>query len=244
MQLDLLLILVVIGFAVVQSVFGVGLLVFGTPTLLLLGFSFEETLAYLLPSSIMISALQLNSSGGLQLDSMRRQFLVYTAPLVLLGTVLILTVGAGVDIRLIVGAMLIVSGAIRVLGPAKELVSRLARRHLRGFLALLGVIHGLSNLGGGVLTVIVGAVYDAKDDIRRQIAFAYGLMASVQLATLWFASENLDVAVLPLVVLPLLAGATYVSIGNKAFQATSHAGYQISLTALIILFGLILVVNP
>lgn len=241
--MDLLLIVVVILFAVVQSVFGVGLLVFGTPTLLLLGFSFEETLAYLLPSSIVISALQLRSYGGLQLDSMRRHFLVYTAPLVLAGTVLILTVGAGVDIRLIVGAMLILSGVIRMLGPAKEMVSRWARRHLRGFLALLGVIHGLSNLGGGVMTVIVGAVYDAKDDIRRQIAFAYGLMASVQLATLVFAAENLVVAVLPLLLLPMLAGATYISIGNRAFRATSQAGYQVSLTALIIVFGLVLVVN-
>ncbi len=244
MQLELLLILVVVCFAVVQSVFGVGLLVFGTPTLLLLGLSFEATLAYLLPSSIVISAFQLVGSGGLQLDSMRRQFLAFTAPLVLLGTALILTVGTALDIRLIVGAMLIISGAIRLLGPARAFVGRLARRHLPGFLALLGVIHGLSNLGGGVLTVIVSSVYEAKDDVRRQIAFAYGLMASIQLGTLWIASGRLEAALMPLLVLPVLAGATYLFVGNRAFRAASQMGYQISLTALIITFGLVLVVNP
>ena len=42
----LVLCLVVFVFAVIQSVFGVGLLVFGTPTLLLLGLPFDAVLAY------------------------------------------------------------------------------------------------------------------------------------------------------------------------------------------------------
>ena len=240
--MEFALILVVIGFAVVQSVFGVGLLVFGTPTLLLLGLSFEETLAYLLPCSIVISVLQLVGSSGFRIDPMRRQFLIFTAPLVLVGTALILTVGVGIDIRFVVGTMLMVSGAIRLLGPARAVVSRLARRRLPVLLLLLGTIHGLSNLGGGVLTFIVGSVYDAKEDIRRQIAFCYGMMAVTQLVTL-ASSSSADVAPWLLVLLPTLAGATYVSVGNRVFRIASQAGYQISLTALIIVFGVALMVG-
>lgn len=46
-------------FAIIQSLFGVGLLVFGTPTLLLLGYPFADTLAVLLPASLTVSLLQL-----------------------------------------------------------------------------------------------------------------------------------------------------------------------------------------
>ena len=242
MPLELALVLVVIGFAVVQSVFGVGLLVFGTPTLLLLDFSFEETLAYLLPCSIVISMLQIVVGGGFRVDPVRRQFMVFTAPVVLIGTAVILTVGATVDIRLLVGVMLILSGAIRLLGSARAALSRVIRRRLPGFLLLLGAIHGLSNLGGGVLTLIVGSVYDNKEDIRRQVAFCYGMMAAIQLITLTIAS-GADLIPFLVVILPVLAGVVYGLVGNRAFSAASQRVYQVSLTMLIMAFGFALVVG-
>src|SRR4029077_18049110 len=102
------------------SVFGVGLLVFGTPTLLLLGFSFAEVLAYLLPCSIVISALQV-ADGGLKLEHIRRKLLAFTAPSLLLGTFLILVVlKRNIDMRQIVGAMLVVTAALRMLGPFRQ----------------------------------------------------------------------------------------------------------------------------
>src|SRR5260221_11193198 len=81
----------VLVLAAVQSVFGVGLLVFGTPTLLLLGLPFPEVLAYLLPCSVVISTLQV-ADGGLRLEPIRRKLLAFTAPTVLLGTLLVLVV--------------------------------------------------------------------------------------------------------------------------------------------------------
>ena len=59
MPVDFLIIIIIISlFTVVQSLFGIGLLVFGTPTLLLLGYEFTEVLSYLLPPSIVISFCQ------------------------------------------------------------------------------------------------------------------------------------------------------------------------------------------
>ena len=43
---------------IVQSLLGVGLLLFGTPTLLIIGYSYSETLWMILPSSILISLTQ------------------------------------------------------------------------------------------------------------------------------------------------------------------------------------------
>jgi hypothetical protein len=64
---------IVVVLAAVQSVFGVGLLVFGTPLLLLMDLQFPTVLAYLLPCSLTISAMQVISSGGLTLEPIRRQ---------------------------------------------------------------------------------------------------------------------------------------------------------------------------
>ena len=56
---DFLVILLIVSiFTIIQSLFGIGILVFGTPTLLLLGYEFTEVLSYLLPSSIVISFCQ------------------------------------------------------------------------------------------------------------------------------------------------------------------------------------------
>ena len=93
-----------------------------------------------------------------------------------------------------------------------------------------------------MLTFIVGSVYDGKEDIRRQIAFCDGMMAVTQLVTLAITSSA-DVAPWLLVLLPASAGATYVSMGNRAFRVASQAGYQTSLTALIIVFGVALMVG-
>ena len=46
-------------FCIFQSFFGVGLLLLGTPTFLLIGYDFFEVLNILLPYSIVISFLQI-----------------------------------------------------------------------------------------------------------------------------------------------------------------------------------------
>src|SRR5260221_6590593 len=144
-----------------------------------------EVLAYLLPCSIVISALQV-ADGGLSLEPIRRKLLAFTAPAVLLGTFLILVVlKHKIDMRPIVGAMLVVTAALRLLGPLRQRMQSFVRARLSPLLVLLGLIHGVSNLGGGFLTLIISSVYDDKQSVRKHIAFGYGLMALIQIAVLF-----------------------------------------------------------
>ena len=57
--MEILIIIVILAF--IQSIFGVGLLVFGTPILLILNYDFFSILGILLPSSLIISLLQINN---------------------------------------------------------------------------------------------------------------------------------------------------------------------------------------
>lgn len=231
----------VLTLAAVQSVFGVGLLVFGTPALLLLGFPFPEVLAYLLPCSLVISTLQV-ADGGLTLEPIRRKLLAFTAPAVLAGTFLILVVlRHKVDMRQMVGAMLVVTAALRLLGPARQRMQSFVRARLSSLLVLLGLLHGVSNLGGGVLTLIVSSVYDDKHSVRKHIAFGYGLMAMIQIAVL-FVTTPVRLNTSLWLTLPALAALSYALVGMWMFRVTGEAVYQWSLTALIGLFGVLLLV--
>ena len=56
---------ILFSLVIFQSLFGVGLLLFGTPIFLLLGNNFESTLILILPVSITISLLQLLYHKGI-----------------------------------------------------------------------------------------------------------------------------------------------------------------------------------
>ena len=81
-SIDFLLILgTIILFTIFQSIFGVGLLVFGTPTLLLFGYSFPEVLSYLLPSSITVSFFQIYNRWE-YIDLYKINVIFYMVPMV------------------------------------------------------------------------------------------------------------------------------------------------------------------
>ncbi len=88
MPIDILLI--VVSTSVIQSVFGVGVLLFGTPLLLLLGYEFVDALGVLLPVSIAISTLQVLRHYKDVDTEFFKNVLVYSLPLVVLFLLLLL----------------------------------------------------------------------------------------------------------------------------------------------------------
>jgi hypothetical protein len=239
MSTELAMVGIVCVLAVVQSLFGVGLLLFGTPIFLLLGLPFDQVLGYLLPCSIVVSTLQVATSGGLTLEPIRRRFLAITAPAVLVATGAALAFGTPHQIRLIVGIVLLLTAVTRF-GRLQPILARSVRKHSRPLMLILGIVHGWSNLGGGILTVIVGASFDDKDSVRRQIAFAYGSMAIIQL-TVVLTTARPHLVVMLWLLLPLIAGSMFLLIGQRAFRMAKQRHYQVGLTALILSFGAILV---
>ncbi|MEO6885941.1 MAG: hypothetical protein ABI232_06595 [Jatrophihabitantaceae bacterium] len=235
----LTLVVAVAALAVVQSIFGVGLLLFGTPLLLLLGMRYPDVLAYVLPCSIVVSLLQVVTSGGFTLEPIRRQFLLITAPAVVVMTAVALAIGTPRQMRVVIGAILLLTALTRI-GRLQRALVRSVLRHTRALMLLLGIVHGWSNLGGGVLAVIVGSSFDDKESIRRHIAFAYGAMAILQLA-LVLVTAHPHVRTALWLTLPCMAGAIFLLIGQRTFRMTRERGYQAGLTALIASFGAILV---
>ena len=179
MALDILIPVLIT--AAIQSVFGVGVLLFGTPILLLLGYDFIHVLTVLLPISVAINVLQMAMHWARIDWALFRRILVYTIPFVVL--CLVLVTEAKFDIGLLVGPFLVFV-ALKDFSPRVDAMVRSLLRYERPYLVVMGVVHGLTNLGGSLLTALVhGKGYD-KDQTRVTTAIGYCTFAVFQIVTL------------------------------------------------------------
>ena len=152
-------ILIILILVIFQSLFGVGLLLFGTPIFLLLGNNFENTLTLILPVSIMISLLQLTYSRKNH-DIKILEFNLYCLPFLIIFLLLNLFFGSLIDIKLYVSILLIVS-------------------------SLIGCIHGATNMGGAFLSIFSSLVNNENRlNTRYYIAYGYFIMGIIQYITI------------------------------------------------------------
>jgi hypothetical protein len=210
-------------FCVVQSVFGMGLLIFGTPTLIILDVPFLECLIHLIPASLTISLLQVAPQGLLP-----QQSIVRSAPLlafaVTLGFLLHkLPLGA---IRLdgLIGVVMLCYGLARMFTRLGAVVSNLVRHRYYAVLVAMGLLHGVSNMGGAVLAILSSARFSDKNELRSFVAVNYAVLAGSQFAILLFVMEHkhaLSVLISSMVafsVYTLIGKHMFASIGSKQFH--------------------------
>lgn len=189
MPLDILFTVVVTS--VIQSVFGVGVLLFGTPLLLLLGYDFINALIVLLPISIAINSFQLLKHYRHIDLGFFKNVLIYTIPFVVL--CLFFVTSTKINIGILVGAFLVFV-ALKSYSSAVEKTLESLVKYEKIYLAAMGVIHGLTNLGGSLLTAIVHGKNYPKDVTRVTVAVCYATFAVFQIFTLMFLTEGFEVS--------------------------------------------------
>ena len=235
----LLLFVIIIILTVAQSVFGVGLLLFGTPSLLLLGYSFTETLSYLIPCSITVSILQVYSNWT-QIGTYRFNVFFYLLPMVALGLSIILYTSA-FNLYLIIGTMLLVTSVVRFFPQLNDLLGAILANNFKIGLAVIGLVHGLTNLGGAPLVAITSSIYNKKTKIQPNIAYAYLTMALVQIIVLVIVGDFIFSLVFLL--LPVCSAIVYLVVGKFVFESTNETYFKNLMTLIIFLYGLILIYN-
>jgi len=236
-----IIILVVSFCSFIQSLFGVGLLVFGTPALLLFGLPFSTTLLLLLPCSIVISFLQVveGKRKNQTMPPESRSFLVFSLPFVLVGVIFVLMADLSYDIKFWVGLLLLFNAFARMTKRIQLVLAKEGQKHLKGYLMIMGLIHGLTNMGGGLLTILANALYTKKETIRFTIASAYLVFATSQLIpVLFFKWEEFQHH---FIIFPVVACAVHGLIGNRTFNFSTELVYQRLMTLFILLFGISLV---
>jgi len=233
----LTLTIVITSFSIIQTLFGVGLLVFGTPTLLLLGYPFGTALLILLPSSVLLSALQI-IKGKNQIE-IKKEFIYYSIPPMLLGIFIVSSGFLDWNLKLVIGVILIFISLLKALKKYNDILLRKFSANLKAYMLFMGVIHGISNQGGGLLTLYFSTIYNSKLKIRSNIAFCYFTYGIFQL--LFLLIFHFDPVVLIGILLSGISTLIYFTVGSKIFHHTSEQLFHKLISVAIILFGLTLI---
>ncbi len=233
----LILTIVISSFSIIQTLFGVGLLVFGTPTLLLMGYPFTTALLLLLPSSILLSAIQI-FVGKNQIE-IKKEFLYYSIPPMLLGLIIISTGFFDLDLKLIIGLILVFITVVRTLKKYHKYLLKIFSHNVKLYMVFMGAIHGISNQGGGLLTLYFSTIYNNKLIIRSNIAFCYFTYGVFQLLYLLF--FHFSPVALMGILLSAISILIFYTVGGKIFHRTSEQLFQKLISFAIVIFGLILI---
>ena len=86
----------------------------------------------------------------------------------------------------------------------------------------MGIIHGLTNLGGSLLTAAVHSKGYGKRTTRATVAASYATFAIFQIATLFFSHFDIDIK-LSTILLGMSAGLTMFAVTEKIVYANIDA---------------------
>jgi len=233
------LIAIIIVFSIVQSIFGVGLLLFGTPTFLLLEYSYSETLWLLLPCSVTISLIQVISEYKLIEAKKRAIYLII--PTLILGLVFVIIYENSINIIRVVGVLLLLIGAVRFSSKLQALLSSMVKKHIQMYYIIIGVVHGVSNMGGGPLSILMSTIYSKKEIIRANVAFIYLILAVFQLVVLSIISNtSLRSEVIWLIPISL---ASYIFTSKFISSKINDKKYTFILNMMVLAYGALAVIK-
>ena len=186
------------------SIFGVGLLLFGTPTFLFIGYDFESTLALLLPISVTISFLQIMYEKS-SIRSLASEFNIFCLPYLVIFLLLVINLGNVIEIRTYVAAALIIS-SILILNKNRIVeIDTFILKYRKLSLVFIGTVHGFTNMGGSFLSMFSTVVTADRASARKYIAFGYLVMGTLQYITLLiFGTRYIDLSNLYYVIVPLV----------------------------------------
>ena len=234
-----ILVIIIAIFSIIQSIFGVGLLLFGTPTLLLLGYPYSETLWLLLPCSVTISFIQVINNYNLIEAKRRAVYLV--VPTLIIGLALVINYANGINITRIVGVLLLLIGAIKLSKSLQSFLSSMARKYIYTYYIAIGIVHGVSNMGGGPLSILMSTIYSKKEIIRANIAFIYLILAVFQLLVLSIiSSTNVRIEFVLLIPVSL---ASYFFCSKYISLKVNDKKYTFVLNLLILVYGVLAIIK-
>ena len=238
MPLDILITVAVSSF--IQSIFGVGVLLFGTPLLMLQGYDFFQAVIVLLPISLLINLSQIVKDHKSVDIAFYKKIIVYTIPFIVIFLAVLNEIK--INIGLLISVLLLFVAAKDFSDRVNNFVN-LVVRHERSYFILMGIVHGLTNLGGPLLTVAVHSKGYEKRTTRATVAASYATFATFQIVTLFFSNFDMDIK-LSTIALSMSVGLTMFIVTEKIVYANIDAeNYRRLFAAFIFLSGALLFVK-
>ena len=226
-----------------QSSIGIGVLVLGTPFLLLLQYKMVEIFFILLPLSIITSLVNLMiirlTHKNLEMHTSQEliKFFFVFIPSIIIGLFLLKYFERLINVKLLVSIVIIVSVLLILIKDKIKLRINFFRKSI---LCIIGIIHGLTNSGGTLMSLSL-SIDKKKDNARYRITFFYLLLASFQYLftiiifhKLYFLPQNIYLG------LALIFG---VFLGNIFIKYLSENIYKIIINILALISAIMLLFN-
>jgi uncharacterized membrane protein YfcA len=238
MSFDIVIVIVVTSF--IQSIFGVGVLLFGTPLLLLLGYDFIEAIIILLPISISINLFQIVKDYRSVDFDFYKKILIFSIPFVII--FLFLVTKVQINIGLIVGIFLL-TVAIKDYSLTVNRFINFTMRYEKTYFSVMGIIHGLTNLGGSLLTAIVHSKDYPKLITRVTVAISYATFAVFQILTLVISGVNVDIQWMAIGIY-IVVGVTIFLLTEKfVFMEINNENYSKYFAVFLFATGVLLIIK-
>ncbi|MBT3878676.1 MAG: TSUP family transporter [Candidatus Scalindua sp.] len=207
LEISIYTLIVIIITSTVQSVFGVGVLLFGTPLLLLQYEKLTLVLPIVLPISIAINIFQVVKHYKYIDTDFYKRILFITIPFVIVFLALVLFLEAKfkhLGIGIFVGLFMLFVALKSYSGKIERILKAFVK-YEKTYFVVMGIIHGLTNLGGSLLTAIAHEKNYPKDTTRVTVGVSYGTFALFQMLTLLlavigvisipgFAADNMNIS--------------------------------------------------
>lgn len=186
---ELINFILVISLVIIQSIAGIGVLVIGTPTLLFLNSSIIETMNYLLPISIFTSLLNLlimklkTDSFYYNLDRLK-SFFIICIPFVFFGLIILKYSHSIINYDYLVSIIIILTLIFR--NKISSYLKGVSLKVNKLILMIIGIIHGMTNSGGTLLSILLLNLNKSKKDSRSEITLFYFFLALLQFILFYF----------------------------------------------------------
>ena len=226
--------------AIIQSIFGTGVLLFGTPLLLIFGYSFHFILITLLPTSILISLLQLKDNFNNVDINFYKKLIIFCIPFIIISLYFVGVVST--KINYFIGIFLVIISLKNSILLINRLLGFL-NKYENIYFILMGTLHGLTNLGGSLLSASIFNKDFSKITKRSTIAICYLSMALIQIITLSFIIKRGDL--LSIINIPYwLIGIVVFYLTEKyIFLKVNDKKYSYYSNIFLFIIGLLLIIK-
>lgn len=229
---------IVAGTAAIHALFGVGLLLFGTPILLLLGYDYLTILEWLLPIALAINLLQV----GLYYTHVDWRFYRFSVLVSLPWVIACSLVMTHIDLAIgpIIGVLLILVALQRISSRTNTILTHLMR-HEGVYCALMGAVQGLTSLGGSLLSALIQTKPYDKHTARATTAATYGTFVSIQLLLLLNSSHPITQASTQTIPLALVGLGAFAVVEHTLYAKLDRDRYKTILAGFLLASGLLLI---
>ena len=221
---------------IIQSMLGAGILIFGVPILTIYGFEYLDIVGLLLPSSMTISTLQLFKYWSVKTGEFKR------LPVAILGIIIGLIILTKLDVTsvvpAIIGSLMLLAAVFRTNALTKRKTEHFFLQNRSLFHFFNAILHGLTNLGGVLLTIYSSSAHKTKVQSVSCTALFYLVYASFQITILVMVGQK-EVFIAGLVYVPA-AALIYITLSKGSFLSISQERFDTITTLFFLCAGCVI----